>query len=147
MKKIEDGPHRIMCLDPGDHTGWFFINIDENGQRTYRGGTAQRSHMEVAELFQIYNPDIVVMESFHLYPGMAKSLSWNSFYPCEVIGVIRYICQRDKRMLIEQSPSIKKYSGGLNQLWVSIRNTFEYTEHTKDAFLHWRYFARQHGLE
>ena len=121
--------------------------MEEDGSRTYTGGTVLRDHVKVAQLLEQFNPDIVVMERFNLYPGMAKSLSWNTFYPCEVIGVVRYLCQRDGRELVEQAPSIKKYSGGLNQLWVSIRHSFEYTEHTKDAFLHWRYFARQHGIE
>ena len=145
-KYLSSGEHCVLCLDPGDHTGWFVAHIHADGSRDYNGGTAGRDHLEVAQLFKDFNPDVVVMESFHLYPGMAKSLSWNSFYPCEVIGVIRYICMLEGRKCVEQSPSIKKYSGGLNQLWKSVHSKFKFTEHVKDAFLHWRYFARQNGI-
>lgn len=141
---------RILVFDPGEHTGWCCAEYDECGAPKWvlRGGTADKDHRCVAELFDIYNPDIVVFERFNLYPGMAKTLSWNSFYPCEVIGVIRYLCARDDIPTYEQAPSIKKFSGGLQGDWRSLKNNSVnvskqgVTEHTKDAYLHWKYFER-----
>lgn len=142
----------ILALDPGEHTGWCYQ--DATGDIV--GGTAPKNHVEVAQLIRLLRPDIVVMERFNLYPQMAKSLAWNSFYPCEVIGVIRYMCMYWGIPLVEQAPSIKKYFGGFKPDWDMLKANanakgFDVTEHTKDAYQHYRYFlrngAKKYGLE
>lgn len=133
----------ILVFDPGDHTGWCFR--DRDGRVT--GGTCGKNHREVAERIQVLGPDIVVFERFNLYPQMAKSLAWNSFYPCEVIGVIRYLCDRYKIPIVEQAPSIKKYFGGFLEDWDQLKElSSNVTEHTKDAYQHLKYFERN-GLK
>lgn len=129
----------VLVFDPGDHTGWCFR--DTSGRVV--GGTCGKHHMEVAERIQILRPDIVVLERFNLYPQMAKSLAWNSFYPCEVIGVIRYLCDRYSIPIVEQAPSVKKYFGGFQQDWDQLKAlSQDVTEHTKDAYQHLKYFER-----
>lgn len=131
-----------LVFDPGENTGWVAQEVYEDGRVVLRGGTVVRDHRQVVELFDIYHPTQVVFERFNLYPGMAKTLSWNSFYPCEVIGVIKYLCRSRNIPWTEQAPSIKKYSGGLDENWKILRSCCEVTEHTKDAFLHLKYYLR-----
>ena len=139
----------ILVFDPGESTGWCFQ--DESGKLT--GGTAKRSHEDVARLIEGHEPDVVVFERFNLYPQMAKSLAWNSFYPCEVIGVIRFLCDRYKIPYVEQAPGIKKYFGGFKSDWDWLKDhkAGNVTEHTKDAYQHYRYFilngAKKFGIE
>ena len=131
----------ILVFDPGDHTGWVFR--DESGRVV--GGTCGKSHAQVAERINVLQPDICVFERFNLYPQMAKSLAWNSFYPCEVIGVIRYLCVQKHIPIVEQAPSIKKYFGGFQDDWTKLKEICdpkEVTEHTKDAYQHLKYFER-----
>lgn len=131
----------ILVFDPGDHTGWVFR--DANGRVV--GGTCGKSHAQVAECIDVLQPDICVFERFNLYPQMAKSLAWNSFYPCEVIGVIRYLCTQKNIPIVEQAPSIKKYFGGFQDDWTRLKEICdpkEVTEHTKDAYQHLKYFER-----
>lgn len=130
----------ILVFDPGDSTGW--VCGCEHG--LIDGGTAGRNHIEVANLIETFKPDIVVFERFNLYPGKARSLAWNSFYPCEVIGVIRYICDYEGIKYVEQAPSIKKYAGGFGPDWEQLKAIRATTEHTKDAYLHLKYFLRNH---
>ena len=140
----------MLFLDPGEHTGWCCVRTEDwNSDKMYvKGGTADKDHRAVVELLETYYPDIVVFERFNLYPGMAKTLSWNSFYPCEVIGVIRWWCLHHNVTMYEQAPSIKKFSGGLQQDWQELKqmsvglSNQGVTEHTKDAYLHWKYFER-----
>lgn len=134
----------ILALDPGESTGWCFRDVEGNCS----GGTLPRNHVLVARHILQLNPDIVVLESFHLYPGKAASLSWNSFYPCEVIGVIKYICDTQGIHWVEQAPSVKKYFGGFQADWEQVKQTAGYkqTEHVKDAYQHLRYFERN-GLK
>ena len=145
--------YTVLVFDPGEHTGWCCAMKNRyynngNGEWYLKGGTADKDHRAVVELLNMYFPDIVVIERFNLYPGMAKTLSWNSFYPCEVIGVIRWWCMSNGVTLYEQAPSIKKFAGGLQADWKYLKDasvnlsTQGVTEHTKDAYLHWKYFER-----
>ena len=130
----------VLVFDPGESTGWCFR--DENHVTT--GGTLPKNHLEVARSITDRLPSIVVIERFNLYPQMAKSLAWNSFYPCEVIGVIKYVCESLKIPVIEQAPSVKKYFGGYQSDWEQVKQTkgFKLTEHVKDAYQHLKYFER-----
>lgn len=137
----------ILALDPGESTGWCFQDTDG----TIWGGTAKKDHKEVADLIETLGPDVVVFERFNLYPQKAKSLAWNSFYPCEAIGVIRFLCDRYKIPYVEQAPGIKKYFGGFKEDWDKLKlNSKDVTEHTKDAYQHYRYFllngAKHYGI-
>ena len=130
----------VLVFDPGESTGWCFR--DENHVTT--GGTLPKNHVEVARAITERLPSIVVIERFNLYPQMAKSLAWSSFYPCEVIGVIKYVCASLKIPVIEQAPSVKKYFGGYQSDWEQVKQTkgFKLTEHVKDAYQHLKYFER-----
>ena len=129
----------VLTLDPGESTGWCYRG--ENG--TLQGGTLPKDHRKVAQLILDLRPHVVVLESFHLYPGKAKSLSWNSFYPVEVIGVIKYVCDTNCIFWMEQAPSVKKYFGGYQSDWVILQQKLDrLTEHVKDAYQHLKYFER-----
>ncbi len=131
----------VLVFDPGESTGWVFYTEGSDGS-TLIGGTAGKDHREVAELIRSYEPDVIVFERFNLYPGVAKSLSWNTFYPCEVIGVIKLLAMESSIQLVEQAPPIKKYSGGLKEDWIELKTRCKTTEHTKDAYLHLKYYLR-----
>lgn len=132
----------ILTLDPGESTGWTF----RTASGSLMGGTLPPDHLKVAELILALRPDIVVYENFKLYPGKAKHMVWNSFYPCEVIGVIKYICAKEQIKICDQAPSVKKYAGGFDHRWSEFAKANPFTEHTKDAYLHLRYFERMKKL-
>lgn len=128
---------RVLVFDPGESTGWVF-----RGSEILEGGTCGKDHREVALLIVDKKPDIIVFEKFALYPGMAKSLAWNTFYPCEVIGVIRYLCEYYEIPYISVAASVKKYAGGFSESWKSMKLNGPLTEHVKDSYLLLRYFER-----
>lgn len=138
---------KILALDPGNHTGW--VAYDTN-TKALMGGTIGETFLGVWK--PLCKADVIVYETFNLYPGAAKHLTRNEFYPCQVIGVIRLFGEINKDVkLIKQSPSVKKFAGGLDEVWEKAKQTSElvgYTvsEHTKDAFLHLKYYLIQEGL-
>lgn len=136
--------NKVLALDPGETTGWFYKDR-ETGEM--RGGTVSRDHQKVCDLIVDLKPDILIYETFNLYPGKAKSLAWNSFYPCEVIGVIKLIGEGLHCQMVKQAPSVKKYAGGLQADWVQFQHKDlkeNVTEHVKDAYLHYKYWERNH---
>lgn len=143
---MEHQVRSVLVFDPGESTGWCLQDRDGS----IYGGTARKDHLEVAQLIREARPDVVVLERFNLYPQKAQSLSWNSFYPCEAIGVIKVICMDLSIPVVEQAPGVKKYFGGFQNDWETIgvlpSKMAPYskgvTEHTKDAYMHFKYFMR-----
>lgn len=130
-------PLSILTFDPGESTGWCYLSRDNE----LSCGTISKNHSKVAAKIEELIPDIVIYESFNLYPSMAKSLAWSSFYPCEVIGVIKYVATLNKCEIISQQPSVKKFAGPLPKGY----NPPVKTEHSKDATQHLCYYLRQIG--
>ena len=138
----------ILVFDPGESTGWCYAA--DPVRSMVCGGTARKNHLEVVNLIKATQPDVVVLESFKLYPQKAQSLSWNSFYPCEVIGAIKVTCMELNIPFVEQAPSVKKYFGGFQDDWQTIGclptqlepYSKGVTEHTKDAYMHYKYYMR-----
>ena len=126
----------ILAFDPGESTGWV---CRKNG--FIEGGTVKKSFETIEYLFNSYRPQIVVYETFALYPSLAKSLAWNTMYPCEVIGVIKFLAEKHNIKWYDQPASCKKYAGK-----VSLKDVrgIEKTGHTKDALIHLQYFLT-HG--
>ena len=134
---------KILVLDPGESTGWVLTFGGE-----VLGGTCGKDHKAVMELITRYMPDIIVFERFNLYPGMAKSLAWNTFYACEVIGVIKFGAMVHQTPYVEQAPSVKKYAGNLPSNWKKdIQARQPITEHTKDAYKHLLYYLKHSGKD
>lgn len=132
--------NKVLTLDPGETTGWFYKDYETG---VMQGGTVPKDHLSVANLIMDLKPDIVIYETFFLYPGKAQSMFWNSFYPCEVIGVIKYVATTLGCELVAQAPSVKKYAGGLQADWISFQKNDlkeRVTEHVKDAYLHLKYW-------
>lgn len=144
----------VIALDPGETTGYFIKKYDDTKPlaegEIVAGGTVGRNHLEVYKLLATYHPDIVILETFALYPGKAKSLAWNSFYPCEVIGVIKLWIMNQQAAgvptkQVDQAPSVKKYAGGLQEDWQYFQHNMlneKVTEHVKDAYMHIKYWER-----
>lgn len=149
----------VLILDPGNSTGWLFVEYNGQGQREgdVYGGTISECHLDVGRLIAWLRPDVVIYETFQLYPGKANHMQWNSFYPCEVIGVIKYcVGCRHNTELVGLQPSVKKYAGVTDE-WKEIHSGEKLlslgidgknpwygtlTEHTRDTYRLWKYWDR-----
>lgn len=132
---------RIIAIDPGESTGW--VSWYDGA---LEGGTIKHDRVAILALLERVLPDITVFEEFVLYPHMAKALSWNSFYTCEIIGIIKlYVDMMAPTVeLVTQKAANKKYSGGKTSdpTWQAIKRNPSVTEHTFDAYLHLMFFMR-----
>ena len=131
----------VIALDPGNSTGWCL----RTNEGKLIGGTIGELHYDVWSLLNSYHPDVVVYETFQMYPGKAQKLIWNTFYPCEVIGVIKLWCMLNERNLIGLQPSVKKFALANSELdlWKTVeRYGAPATEHMRDAVRLLRYYER-----
>lgn len=131
-----------MALDPGNSTGWV-VRIQNSGELI--GGTIVEDHAAVWRLLNRWNPHIVVFETFQMYPSKAQKLVWSTFYPCEVIGIIKLWCSLQGVRIVGLQPSVKKYALSNNEqgLWKSVDLEGQVaTEHVRDAVRLLRYYER-----
>ncbi len=132
---------RVLSMDPGDHTGWMFMEDDQISS----GGTVVLDLEQIASTIETLNPDVVIYETFRLYPQAAKHLVNNDFYTCQVIGAIKLTCLRlGIPYVVPQAPKLKEFSGGFDSRWKAYRarKDVAFTEHMKDAYLHVRYYEK-----
>jgi len=69
-----------------------------------------KSLEDVLLYLDYWQPDVVVVEEFRLYPWTAKSLGWDSMRPSQIIGAIKAWVSRcgHEVELVEQPASVRK---------------------------------------
>ena len=90
-------PRTLLSFDPGETTGWamfkygkltqgdqIILPIEENSKINGK---------EFWSLFQVYQPDHVVIEGYRVYGHKAAAHSWSALYTPKLIGYIEGICQ------------------------------------------------------
>jgi hypothetical protein len=135
---------RVLAIDPGEvHCGVAFF---DDGVCTH---TEECKPSTLFEHLVFEMLDVVVCEEFRLYPWTAGAQSFSSMATCEVIGVIKYICEQESMPLVMQSATIKKVASaqmkarGVDNLAVVQRKG----GHAVDAFLHgWFYINQTKGV-
>lgn len=84
--------HRLLCLDPGETTGWaLFVNgeLTESGQaKTLEGGWR-----EIHDLFEYICPTFVVYENYRVYGHKLERHANSEVYTLRLVGVIEYLCE------------------------------------------------------
>lgn len=127
---------KILAIDPGNTTGFCLFTNPKRFTSFYVEEDLIKIHDEIKER----KPDIVVFERFALYPAFAKHLVWSEMYPSQVIGVIKYTCEKLDIPYVVQSASDKDY--------VKYPEGHQFrSEHEKDAYGHaWYYYMKQKSL-
>lgn len=125
---------KYLSFDPGNSTG---IVYHDESDETYIGMCIKEDLLAISHTIEKFSPDQVIIETFQLYPGKAKSMSWNTFYPCEVIGVIKHTCEKMNIPFEMQSAGIKPYS-------VVDAKCPKGNDHIRDAYRHlWYYLTKK----
>lgn len=131
----------ILVLDPGNHTGWLFQ--DEEGNLS--AGTLGENHAAAGKFILRLKPHKIVYETFQLYPSRATKMHWNSFYPCEVIGIIKFCAAICGATLIGLQPSVKKYAATPKWKEHLVDTEYPITEHMRDAWRLYDYYIHNKG--
>ena len=134
-----------LFLDPGESTGW--MTVDSSGKK--ESGVLLKNKLQ--DVWQFLRDQLekdklkIIYEGFHLFPTHAQTMIGNSFFTCEVIGVIKLFAALSESAILEQMPSDKKYAGKLEQEYYDIKT--DSTQHSKDAYLHYQFYKRKHKGE
>ena len=134
---------RILGIDPGRTTGYVDIDLHENGE--YRvadvAEIAWENRFDLLDFIgaswpdgQPHLPDIIVVESFRLYPHKAKSQIGNDFPSSQVIGIIElsaHIHHISYNVLFQPASSIAR---------VKVLQDLSAADDIRDAYKHARLY-------
>jgi len=108
----------MVAFDPGGTTGYVMMTTTEelaDGSSLRSFGQALLvAHMQfpnwqkLDRLIQRSTVDTVVYEDFILYPWKAQAQAYQQIPSAEVIGVIKYLCQKEGVLCVGQNASLAK---------------------------------------
>jgi len=93
---------RVLAFDPGVTTGWAFFD----GPELVVCGEAKWD--EVANVIETNEADVIVYESWRLYPWKKNQAVWDEFPAVQVIGIIKEFARRLGIPIVEQAASVKQ---------------------------------------
>jgi len=100
----------VLALDPGEKVGWARAVVLPNAEwLDLRHGIHHLKDMALALGRSAVRYDVVIYETWRLYPSMAKSMVGSDFQTSQFIGMVRYLTWINPRVkLVSQGASIKK---------------------------------------
>lgn len=102
---IEKMAWPVLALDPGEGTtGWAVFN---NGDLA-AAGQVSGAATEIENLVECWSPAIVVAEEYRVYGWKAKQHSWSDIPTLQLIGAMRYICEKKNIPCHLQSAQVAK---------------------------------------
>lgn len=135
---------RVMAIDPGERTGWAIGEIDPEAPELtiVEQGVDQLRDFAFLLREKIEEVDVVVYETWRLYPHMARKLIGNDMQPSQLVGIIRFVSWLNPEVaLVSQGATIKKtaFKTMPDDMKRRLANSSE--QHDQDAVMHlWFYF-------
>lgn len=130
---------KLITFDPGHNTG--FATFADGNLADLGTFNLEERVEALTTIFQTLVPgDIVVIESFKLYPWKANVKVWDSFPEVETIGMIKLLCEQNNIETVIQNPSQKNtYDNQLLTIMFDLRDKTKwptFTKHSLDALRH-----------
>ena len=100
----------VLALDPGHTTGWaFFEEAELKSSDQIDTSTIEACARNATELFQIYHPQIVVMEDYRVYAWRQKQHVGSEMMTTRVIGALELMSmQHHVPHIIKQPAHVAK---------------------------------------
>ena len=127
---------KILSIDPGVTTGVVLLDTDK--PCSLQGATV---HLwdRIDLIIQEMAPDVIVMEAWRLYPHMSKIMIGNEFLPVQVIGVVRYLAEKQHIPVVQQTAAEAKGIKA-SEIPTSVSDP-----HLRDAWCHAEKYRRAHS--
>jgi len=132
----------VLAFDPGETTGYAVADLDtiqDNCPKIISWGEFP-NWKQVDSLIRTVVPRLIIYEKFILYPGKAKALSFNEMIPAQVVGVIRFLAEKENIAIVGQTAREGKGHKIPEDLFKKV------DAHMRDAMSHIKYYAMREGL-
>jgi len=136
-------PDCVIAIDPGDRHIGFASWRPRSG--------VQAKEVDASDFLKLLDGtmrnskvDVVVVESFIIYPKNANALSWQRLRTSEMIGAIRWISESNGATIVEQAAAIKTPTRA--QCTARRLEWKHRSGHASDAKLHLYHYLLKNGL-
>ena len=124
----DPAPSSLLCLDPGETTGWALFR---NGVLTGSGQFRVTSPAVFDRIFTKFKPTQLVVENYRIYPWRSKQHEWSEVPTLRYIGMIQYIAASRGIPVSLQMAQLAKvfatatFDGGLNEAALAFGDEIE----------------------
>lgn len=130
-------PQTAIAIDPGERVGWAVGESDGDNLEVLRQGVHPLRDFAIALGKGIGNYDVLIYETWRLYPQMAKTMIGNDMQPSQLIGIIRYLGWITPGVeFVPYGANIKKTAEKTMPDWLRERSELSTEQHDKDALMH-----------
>ena len=140
---------RTLAIDPGERVGWAVGDANPNGLDILEQGVHPLKDFALKLGEVIANYDVVVYESWRLYPNAAKTMIGNDMQPSQLVGMIRYLGWLNPQVkMVVQGANIKETALKTMPEHIHERLAKSSEQHDQDAIMHlwfywWDKYVRQ----
>jgi len=135
---------KVISIDPGEATG---ISISSKDEKTGDWSIDFVDAVSKVDLYKILenteNVDLVIYETYKLYADKAKAMIGNEFITVQIIGVIKYICEKRKIKCIQSATANKAFWSNEKLKKLGLYITIDHKRDAIRHFLHWLYFIQK----
>lgn len=133
-------PERLICLDPGETTGFaYFVDGELVSWKQLATHNIYAGIDILTEEFDTLKPTMVVYEDYRVYAHKAETHSWNTLHTPRLIGGIQTLChQRGIPRFCQMAQQPKMFCTD-----VKLRHWGYYKQgqkHSRDAIRHGTYY-------
>lgn len=145
---------RVLAIDPGERVGWAAGTVDDGVTDITQGVHAlmdfavalDRKLDNSAKKLDdsgggVDNYDVIVYETWRLYPAMARKMVGNDMQPAQLVGIIRFLARKHGVRLVSQGANIKEIAMKSMPEYIKQRMVACSEQHDKDALMHLWYYA------
>lgn len=140
---------KTLAIDPGERVGWARGNVLPSGLEIMGQGVTPLKDFAMKLFTSISDYDVVVYESWRLYPAAAKAMIGNDMQPSQLVGMIRMMGWLHPSVkMVVQGANIKRTACKTMPDWLVERMGRSNEQHDQDALMHlWHYWWSENVLK
>lgn len=143
--KVKNDTTRVISIDPGGTNGvCVATGIGADWAITYVDGLEKHKLYDLLEHVEVEGT-LLIYETYRLYESKAKVMVGNEFETVQIIGVIKYICEKRGIPYRDSATSNKAF---FTDQRLKDMGLYVPIDHKRDAirhFLYWMYFIAKCG--
>ena len=137
---------RIVSLDPGGTNGICIVERVPSGEWDIKYVDGLEKHDLYTKLETIPAENtFLVYETYRLYESKAKVMIGNEFETVQIIGVIKYLCEKRGIPYTDSPTSNKAFFTDTRLKKLGLYVTIEHRRDAIRHFLYWLYFTSKLG--
>lgn len=136
---------KAFTIDPGNTTGGAIWVFNDTGLYELQTVDEYKTRESLYQVLEDNKFDVIIYEAFRLYANKATAQIGSDFEAAQIIGVIKYLAEKQKTPAIEQMASTKAFWSNDRLKKMGLYVTSDHRRDSIRHFLNWYYFTIKYG--